>query len=244
MSASVLSVLESTVLRKSPLHRVHLAAGGTMIESELGEAVGVYRSEITDREAAAHLGLVDLCLQPRSGFKGGGSSDYLRTFSIDLPSGPNRARFLSEGVLVSQLSFDEYLLLETTTEACNTARAASQAWSMEDTRDCYEVPRQDSHGCLAVVGAQAANTLSSLISVDLRSQHFENLFVAQTLLNEVSVIVIRQDLGFLPNFFLLADISAMEYLWTVLLDAMGEDGGAAVGLEAFHWIQSGSAGLS
>lgn len=92
MSASVLSVLESTVLRKSPLHRVHLAAGGTMIESELGEAVGVYRSEITDREAAAHLGLVDLCLQPRSGFKGGGSSDYLRTFSIDLPSGPNRAR--------------------------------------------------------------------------------------------------------------------------------------------------------
>ena len=244
MSASVLSVLESTVLRKSPLHRVHLAAGGTMIESELGEAVGVYRSEITDRDAAAHLGLVDLCLQPRSGFKGGGSSDYLRTFSIDLPSGPNRARFLSEGVLVSQLSFDEYLLLETNTEASNTARAASQAWSMEDTRDCYEVPRQDSHGCLAVVGAQAANTLSSLISVDLRSQHFENLFVAQTLLNEVSVIVIRQDLGFLPNFFLLADISAMEYLWTVLLDAMGEDGGAAVGLEAFHWIQSGSAGLS
>ncbi len=209
-----------------------------MIEADLGLAVGVYRSEALDREAAAQLGLVDLCLQPRSGFKGAGSSEYLRGFSIDLPRGPNRAKLLSGGLLVSQLSFDEYLLLDTAPEPSGPAQAASQAWSMVDTRDCYEVPRQDSHGCLAIVGAQATNTLSSLISVDLRPQHFEDLEIAQTLLNEVSVIVIRQDLGSLPNFFLLADISTMEYLWAVLLDAMGERGGAAIGLDAYRWIQS------
>ena len=52
------------------------------------------------------------------------------------------------------------------------------------------------------------------------------------------MILIRQDLGLVPNFFLLADISAMEYLWAVLLDALQVGGGAALGLEAFRVLQA------
>ena len=109
---------------------------------------------------------------------------------------------------------------------------------MDESKSCYEVPRQDSHGCLAILGVDAAQTLASLISVDLRPDQFEDLQIAQTLLNEVSVILIRQDLGLVPNFFLLADISAMEYLWAVLLDALQVGGGAALGLEAFRVLQA------
>ena len=238
MTSADSNVLETLLRRRSPLYRLHLSAGASMIETELGPGVGIYESEAADRAAAAQLGMVDLCLQARVGFKGAGSADYLQSFSIEVPTGPNRARLLSDGLLVNQLSFDEFLLLDTLEQSSKSARAASRAWTMDESKSCYDVPRQDSHGCLAILGVDAAQTLASLISVDLRPDQFEDLQIAQTLLNEVSVILIRQDLGLVPNFFLLADISAMEYLWAVLLDALQVGGGAALGLEAFRVLQA------
>jgi hypothetical protein len=79
--------------------------------------------------------------------------------------------------------------------------------------------------------------LSSLISVDLRPHRFTDLQIAQTLLNDLSVIVIRGDQGEVPNYYLLADITSIEFLWTVLLDAMMDEGGGPVGLNAFQALQ-------
>ena len=79
--------------------------------------------------------------------------------------------------------------------------------------------------------------LSSLISVDLRLHRFANFQIAQTVLNELSVIVIRCDLGDVPNYYLLTDITSIEFLWAVLLDGMAEAGGGPVGLAAFNALQ-------
>jgi hypothetical protein len=41
-----------------------------------------------------------------------------------------------------------------------------------------------------------------------------------------------------PNYYLLVDITSIEFLWTVLLDAMAEAGGAPVGLNAFQTLKA------
>jgi hypothetical protein len=44
----------------------------------------------------------------------------------------------------------------------------------------------------------------------------------------------RADLDAVPAYHLLADIASAEYLWGAVLDAMGEFGGAPVGLDALR----------
>jgi sarcosine oxidase subunit gamma len=46
--------------------------------------------------------------------------------------------------------------------------------------------------------------------------------------------VIRNDLGSTPVFYVLSDISGVEFLWDCLLDAMQEYGGYAVGVSALQ----------
>ena len=65
---------------------------------------------------------------------------------------------------------------------------------------------------------------------------FPDFVIAQTIIADISVIVIRHDLGLTPCFYLLADIASTEYLWEVLLDAMLEFVGGGVGLAALHTL--------
>ena len=50
----------------------------------------------------------------------------------------------------------------------------------------------------------------------------------------MSGIILRQDLGELPVFHLLADSASADYLWDCLVDAMAEFDGAPVGLAALR----------
>lgn len=224
--------------RQSPLHRQHLSLKARLAEYALGLLPADYGDLATDTAQAVHLGLVDLCLMPRAGFKGAGAGHFLQQSSLALPGLPNRAEQQDNGLLVSQLSFDEYLLLDTTPAASAMITTLCNTGSLDEAPDCYQVPRQDSHGCLAVTGQAAWRTLAALISVDLRPHRFANFQIAQTLLNELSVIVIRCDQSLVPNYYLLVDITSIEFLWTVLLDAMAEAGGAPVGLNAFQTLEA------
>ena len=103
--------------RQSPLHRQHLSLKARLAEYALGLLPADYGDLATDTAQAVHLGLVDLCLMPRAGFKGAGAGHFLQQSSLALPGLPNRAEQQDNGLLVSQLSFDEYLLLDTTPAA-------------------------------------------------------------------------------------------------------------------------------
>lgn len=237
MTATDLMRRPQALARHSPLHRQHLSLRARLAHYALGLLPERYGDLATDTAQALHLGLVDLCLMPRAGFKGAGAGHFLQQSSLALPGLPNRAEQQDNGLLVNQLSFDEYLLLDTTPAASAMIITLCNAWSMDNAPDCYQVPRQDSHGCLAVTGQAAWPMLSSLISVDLRPQRFTDFQIAQTLLNDLSVIVIRCDQEKVPNYYLLADITSIEFLWTVLLDAMTDAGGAPVGLKAFQALK-------
>ena len=73
---------------------------------------------------------------------------------------------------------------------------------------------------------------SKVCAVDLRIDKFSQGAVAQTSLARVNAIIVRQDLGATPCFYILSDVSSAEFLWTSLLDAMLEFKGKVVGTAA------------
>ncbi len=110
----------------------------------------------------------------------------------------------------------------------------AEAWTAGETPPPrgYPVPRQDSHAWFLVTGGHAAAMFAKLCAVDLRPAKFAVGRIAQTMLAEVSAIVVRDDRGGVPAYHLLADSAAAEYLWDCLLDAMTEFDGRPAGWSA------------
>jgi sarcosine oxidase subunit gamma len=75
---------------------------------------------------------------------------------------------------------------------------------------------------------------SKICGVDLRTHKFSHSHIAQTSVAKTNAVVIRNDLGSTPVFYVLSDISGVEFLWDCLLDAMQEYGGYAVGVSALQ----------
>ncbi len=96
----------------------------------------------------------------------------------------------------------------------------------------YPVPRQDSHAWFLVAGAHAAAVFAKLCAVDLCPARFAVGRIAQTMLAEVSAIVVRDDRGGVPAYHLLANSAAAEYLWDCLIDARADFDGRPVGWSA------------
>ena len=112
-----------------------------------------------------------------------------------------------------------------------------QNWSVEASQGVSLLPRADSHCWFALTGIHAAETFSKVCAVDLRSGKFAQGEVAQTSIARVNAIIVRNDLGPTPCFYILSDVSSAEFLWLSLLDAMLEFKGAAVGTAALKACQ-------
>ena len=106
MTTTDLMRLPQALARQSPLHRQHLSCRASLAESALGLMPARYGDLATDTAQADQLGLVDLCLTPRAGFKGPGAAHFLQQHSVALPGSPNRTQQQDNGLLVNQLSFD------------------------------------------------------------------------------------------------------------------------------------------
>ena len=96
------------------------------------------------------------------------------------------------------------------------------AWSMNIAERTYLLERGDSHSCFEISGDRTAEMFSKICGVDLRPNSFANLSVAQTSVGKLNAIVIRVDKESRLSYLLMADLSAAEYLWGVVEDAMAE----------------------
>lgn len=92
--------------------------------------------------------------------------------------------------------------------------------------------RRDASFHFLLCGARAADAMAALCGVDLRPRAFPEGSVAQTSVARMSVIAIAAALGGVPALHLLGDSASASYAWSVLSDAMSEDGGVPVGLDA------------
>lgn len=175
------------------------------------------------------LALVDLSPLPRYGFKGREVVPWLASSGVAAPEVNNRARRLDDGTLIARLADMEALLL------CDPLAPRMPALpDPEPGVRCYSVPRRDSHCWFILTGRLAEPCLRKLCGVDLRTERFPELAVAQTSVAHLSTILIRQDMYGTAAFHLLADSASALYLWDVLIDAMREFNGAPGGLRALR----------
>jgi sarcosine oxidase subunit gamma len=221
-------------MRRSQLYRWHLEAGAIYGEHGDVGAVVHYSGTDDERELARQLGLADLSTLPRTGFKGRGAPSWVHQQGPELPDGPNRARLHTDGSLVARLSQEELLVLSDLQLNAYLAEELQQDWSIDTTDGVYLLPRADSHCWFALTGRYAAETFSKVCGVDLRDEKFAQGDIAQTSLARVNAIIIRNDLGTTPCFYILSDVSSAEFLWTCLLDAMLEFDGSPVGIAALR----------
>ena len=217
--------------RRSPLHRVLTSAGANW-GAVAGGCIPMSFDGADEASRVGTLGLVDLSVLPRIGFKGREAPGWLERQGLTLPAAPNLARRHDEGALLARLSAEEHLLLSDLATAGDLCARMMSAWSMDAADGVYVLPRSDSHAWLLVTGARTVEMFAKLCAVDLRAHKFADGTVAQTSVARVNAIVIRTDLGDMPGFHLLFDWASADYLWGCLIDAAQEFGGGPVGRNA------------
>jgi sarcosine oxidase subunit gamma len=227
-----MTALPTDLRRRSCVHR-RLAALGARFTEINGGLLPQQYGDADESAAAARLGLAELSLLPRTGFKGAKVIPALEAQGIELTV-PNQAVRQADGGLAAVLAMTEVLILAPLSGDGDRIRALERGWSLDQADGCYLAPRQDSHFWFALTGDQASATLAKICGVDLRVARFADLSVAQTSVAHSNCVVIRADLGALPTFHLLGDSASADYMWDCLLDAMAEFDGRPVGLAALQ----------
>jgi sarcosine oxidase subunit gamma len=223
--------------RRSFIYRVLDGLGAEWAELNggavpMGYGRGV-ESELTD---ARRLGLAELSMLPRTGVKGAGTVDWLKGQGLEIGEPANIAYRQAGGELAIKLAATEIFLIDSLKATGSLIGKVDKAWQWAETAprpaQGYLTPRRDSHGWFLVTGEHAPSMFAKICGVDLRPHKFDNLRVAQTSAAKMGVVIVRDDMGGLPAYHVLADLASGEYLWACLIDAMAEFRGAPVGLAA------------
>ncbi len=215
-----------------------LAEAGAIFDTLGGAAVALeYGDRKAELEAARRLGLADLSVLPRTGFKGAGTPEWLAGQGVGLPKESNRVARQKGGELAARLAPNELLILGGLSGTKGgLPDALEAAWAAEslapETPRGYPLPRRDSHAWILVSGAEAPALFAKLCGVDLRPGKFDDLAIAQTSIAGIAGVIIRDDRGGQLAYHLLCDSASAAYLWDCLVDAMAEFDGRPVGLAA------------
>ncbi len=242
--AALPKVFPQVQQRRSMIYR-QLQAAGAWFEVVNGGAVAVRYGDNADRELqqAREMGIADLSVLPRTGFKGAGTVEWLVGQGLAIGADSNVAYRQAGGELAARLAPGEILLIDSLAATGDLIDRLNAAWTWggEKPRKLigYPTPRQDSHAWFMVSGNHAPDMFAKMCGVDLRPHKFASGAIAQTSIAKMSGIIIRADLGTTPGYHLLADIASAEYLWDCVLDAMAEFGGRPVGLAALRQLAEG-----
>lgn len=213
-------------LRRSQLARWHKAHGALIEPHADLSIVTSYPNEATEGP-----GLCDLSLLPRTGLKGRGAPELLKSLLADIPTQPNHALVTADGLVIAKLSNEEFLLLGPLNFDARQVTDIETATLASINLAAYPLPRADSHCLFALVGDTGATAMAKLCAVDLRAKKFLPGAIAQTSIASVNGIVISREFNKEPGFYILCDVASAEYLWKALIDAIEEFGGSAVGVQ-------------
>lgn len=241
MTAAANDASPIALARRSFIYRFLEAAGARFGEVNGGAAAMDFGMPVAEEAAQARrLGLADLSVLPRTGFKGAGTVEWLTAQGLSIGPDSNKAYRQSGGELALRLAPGEIFLIDDLAASGSLIKRLNDAWSWGDEKPRtlvgYPVPRAESHAWFAVTGEQSATMFAKICGVDLRPHRFPNGSIAQTSLAKMSGIIVRADLGSTLSYYVLADSASAEYLWVCLVDAMAEFGGAPIGLLALRQL--------
>ena len=230
--------------RRSFLYRALQEAGARFAPlNDAAIAVDFGKPVEVEAAQARRLGIADLSVLPRTGFKGAGTVEWLTAQGLTIGPDSNRAYPQAGGELAARLAPTEIFLIDSLAGGGELIRRLNAAWGWgsEQPRRLigYPMPRAESHAWFLVTGEQAPGMFAKICGVDLRRHRFATGAIAQTSVAKMSAIVIRADLGGTPAFHLLADSASALYLWTCVRDAMAEFDGGPVGWSALRQLAGG-----
>ena len=230
--------------RRSCIYRVLQQAGARFAPiNDAAIAVDFGKPIETEVPQARIMGIADLSVLPRTGFKGVGTVEWLTSQGLAIGPDSNRAYPQPGGELAARLAPTEIFLIGSLAGTGELVRRLNTAWSWGSEKPRrltgYPMPRSESHAWFMVTGERAPAMFAKICGVDLRPHRFAVGAIAQTSVAKMSAIIIRADLGSVSAFHLLADSASAEYLWTCVLDAMAEFDGAPVGWSALRQLAGG-----
>ena len=216
---------ESTPVRSINYRR--LDAASTVTSANGGKLVS--RIHSNDRELAEQASVIELTLMPRAGFRGVHSVDVLANAGLPIPARPNTAAASANGEWVLRLSQTEYWILGSPDDL-GAAVAALPATMADTPAGCYPLFCMDSHAWMMITGPYVAEVMAKLSAVDMRDKAFPLGSIAQTSIARINGIMVKQQYQGMPAISILCDVASSDYLWTALMDAVQEFGGASVGM--------------
>jgi sarcosine oxidase subunit gamma len=225
--------------RRSFIYRVLQHAGARFTPVNDATIAVDYGKAVEDEMAQArNMGIADLSVLARTGFKGAGTVEWLTSQGLAIGPDSNRAYPQTGGELAARLAPTEVFLIDSLAGTGDLIHRLNAAWGWGSDKPRrligYPMPRSESHAWFMITGERAPTMFAKICGVDLRPHRFAAGAIAQTSVAKMSATVICADLGAVPAFHLLADSASAEYLWLCLCDAMAEFAGAPVGWSALR----------
>lgn len=229
----------TSFLRRSPLYRWHLGQGACFIQQNNAAIVANYANGNSgdlarESDQVRSSALIDLTPLMRVGFKGAGTVSAFEAANFPLPAQANRACDGPNGSIIARLSQQEILILDSINVVSGEDSRFRKTWNALPSGNTFLLERADSHAWFALSGHHASEVLSKVCAIDMRLHKFADYEIAQTSVARANSIVIRVDQSGVPCFFVLCDLSASEFLWEGILDAMAEFKGRAAGVMALQ----------
>ena len=190
-------------------------------------------------DVARNMGVADLSLLPRIGYKGVEALDWLGNQGLDIGIQSNKAFEQKDGSLCAKLAPSEALILSPLAGSSKTVSDLKAAWAKGTDQRAYEVLREDVNFEFIITGESSADMFAKICGVNLSPSHFNAFDVTQTSVARSNCILVRHDVGKTLAFRMLGDSASAEYILDCLLDAMGEFGGTIVGHDALTALQEG-----
>lgn len=181
------------------------------------------------REGATGVIIWDRSNVGRTGFKGAGTTNWLATQVQLIPDRPNRAVMLSDGTLIARLGKEECLILDGCRAGMSRSAELDASWYTQYKQTGgpigYPVPRADSHSWLYLEGDDVPKMMAKICGVDLRAGTCPAGNIVQTIVAQISAVLIRDITEKTYGLHMLTDFASADYLWDVLEDAGAEFGG-------------------
>jgi sarcosine oxidase subunit gamma len=224
-------------LRRSAVYRELVALDASFAEiNGAACAMTCGGSAEAEAERAQDLAICDLSPLPRACFKGHKAVAWVAAQGVTVTEANNMTAWQEDGACAARLADTEVLLLGALACESTLCERIVAGWSPDPDPGAYPVPRADTNCWFLISGRHSATMFSKICGVDLRPDKFAVGAIAQTSIARLTGIVIRADVDDTLAYHFLSDNASASYMWDCLLDAMGEWGGAPVGLDAMRGL--------
>ena len=218
--------MESTFRRRSPIHAL-LDVPGVVWGAVAGAPIAMRIGAPTDeRRYLDTIGLCDLSVLNKVGFKGPDVETGCRAAGLEVPS-VFAAQPLGDVGWIVRAAADEFFL-EQGVNSQSIAEITDQV--VKHTQRTTTIRREDA--TFLTVGDKTSDLLAQTCGVDFRGVPAESIVFSRVA--GVSCCVLKQSHRERVAYRFWVDPSYAHFLWTTLLEIGESLGGGAVGLQSIY----------